>query len=149
MEQIVSVRGPELTTEQLHRLLRLRVDVFVVEQECPYPEVDGLDLLPTTTHVWSGGQEVASTLRLLDAEGPHGPLVVGRVVTAPEHRGEGLAARLMEWVLAEHGHRRLELEAQSHLAGWYSRFGFERTGPDFDWDGIEHTPMAREGQGSA
>lgn len=144
MENLFSVPGPQLAAAQLYALLRLRVDVFVVEQECPYPEVDGKDLLPTTTHVWVEREgEVATTLRLLDADGPTGPLVVGRVVTAADHRGAGLAAELMEWVLEQHGDRELELEAQSHLAGWYGRFGFERTGEDFDWDGILHTPMTR------
>lgn len=150
MENLHEVPGPALTADQLHRLLRLRVDVFVVEQECPYAEVDGRDLLPTTTHVWvEEGSEVASTLRLLDAGGPDGALVVGRVVTAAPHRGAGLAARLLERVLDAHGHRRLELEAQAHLAGWYERFGFVRAGADLDLDGITHTPMVRVPGGAA
>lgn len=140
------VSGPALSAAQLHALLRLRCDVFVVEQECPYAEVDGRDLLPTTTHLWVedevGG--VAATLRLLDADGPGSQLVVGRVVTAPEARGRGLAARLVEQVVAEHGgERSLFLEAQSHLVGWYARFGFVRDGEDFDLDGIPHAPMVR------
>lgn len=152
MLNVIACPGPDLSAAQLHGLLKLRVDVFVVEQECPYPEVDGLDLRPTTTHVWvERDGQVASTLRLLDADGEAGPLVIGRVVTAPDHRGTGLAAELMGWVLERYGRRALELEAQSHLAGWYERFGFVRTGPDFDWDGIAHTPMERRpsvGQGA-
>ncbi|WP_374928803.1 GNAT family N-acetyltransferase [Kytococcus sedentarius] len=152
MVDVISRPGPQVTASELHDLLRLRVDVFVVEQECPYPEVDGLDLLPSTTHVWATREgELACTLRLLDPHGPEGALVVGRVVTAPGHRGAGLAGDLMRWVLEQHGQREIELEGQSHLVGWYERFGFTPAGAELVIDGIPHTPMRRPagGDGSA
>src|SRR3954452_17962156 len=82
-----------LTPFEVYGLCRLRVDVFVVEQECPYPELDGRDTEPTTVHVWleSDGQ-VAATIRVLDDGASK---AIGRVATAAVFRGRGLAARLM------------------------------------------------------
>ena len=132
----------DLTTAQLYAVLRLRVNVFVVEQECAYPELDGRDDEPTTEHLWVDVDgEVAAYVRVLD----DGDLArIGRVVTAPGHRGHGYAARLITRALERIGHRRTEIGAQVQLEQWYARFGFERCGPDYDEDGIMHLPMIRE-----
>lgn len=134
------VPGGELTTRQLHDLLRLRVDVFVVEQDCPYPELDGRDLQPGTTHLWvdSGGQ-VAATLRLLTEPDCHR---IGRVATSVDHRGRGHAATLMNRALAVCDGP-IELDAQTYLRDWYQRFGFAQNGDEFVEDGISHVPMRR------
>ncbi|QBI22089.1 GNAT family N-acetyltransferase [Egibacter rhizosphaerae] len=126
----------------LYRLLRLRVDVFVVEQGAAYPELDGRDLEPTAVHCWieRDGEPVAY-LRVLDEAG--GGSRVGRVVTAPSARGEGLATRLVEHVLERCCTPPVRLGAQSHLAEWYGRFGFVRTGETYEEDGIPHVPMER------
>jgi ElaA protein len=128
----------------LHDVVRLRVDVFVVEQACPYPELDGRDVEPGTEHVWvaAAGLPVAAYLRVL-AE-PDGARRVGRVVTHPSARGRGLAALLLSDVLSRHADVPLVLDAQAHLEAWYARFGFAATGPAFDEDGIAHVPMRRE-----
>src|SRR5687767_7739245 len=91
-------RFAELTPFELYGLCRLRVDVFVVEQECPYPELDGRDLEPATEHLWfeADGLPVA-TLRVLDDGGSR---AIGRVATAAGWRGHGLAARLMAGALS-------------------------------------------------
>ena len=66
------------------------------------------------------------------------------MVTAPAARGRGLAGVLVQQVVADHGAATaVVLDAQSHLAGWYARYGFVRDGEDFVEDGIPHTPMAR------
>ena len=131
----------DLDTTILYALLKLRTDVFVVEQRCPYPELDGRDLEPATEHLWfeAGGVPVA-TLRVLDDGAER---AVGRVATAAGWRGRGLAARLMEEALASYGHGSLHLGAQAYLEGWYERFGFRRSGPDYVEDGIPHLPMRR------
>src|SRR5947199_7435359 len=87
-------RGSELTAAQLYDILELRVEVFVVEQECPYPELDGRDLPDSTIHLWytEDGKPLAYLRILTDPDG--GPARIGRVVTAKEHRGRGLSARL-------------------------------------------------------
>ncbi|WP_422631827.1 GNAT family N-acetyltransferase [Pseudokineococcus basanitobsidens] len=137
----------------LHALLRLRVDVFVVEQACAYPEVDGRDLEPGTEHVWHVGDgavrpgelvAVAAALRVLvEPGGSAAPRRIGRVVTAPTARGRGLASVLVQDVVARHGDVDLVLDAQAHLQGWYARHGFEPVGEEFLEDGIPHVPMRR------
>jgi ElaA protein len=135
-------RFAELTGAEVYALCRLRVDVFVVEQQCPYPELDGRDLEAATEHLWVevDGDPVA-TLRVLDDGASR---AIGRVATAAGWRGRGLAARLVGRVLADHGSGPLTLGAQAHLEGWYARFGFRRDGEPYVEDGIPHVPMRRE-----
>ena len=113
-----------------------------MEQQCPYPELDGRDLEPATEHLWFEAEgEVVATIRVLD-DGP--TRAIGRVATAPGYRGAGLAARLIELAVADHGDVPLTLGAQAHLEDWYGRFGFRRSGPGYVEDGIPHVPMRRE-----
>jgi ElaA protein len=142
-----SARLRELDPVTLHDLLRLRVDVFVVEQECAYPEIDGRDADPTTEHLWVEVDGVpVATLRVLQDLGPSGPAWrIGRVATHAEHRGQGYAAALVSEALRRTGDAPVEIEAQTYLEEWYARFGFVRTGPDFLEDGIPHLPMRRPG----
>ncbi len=131
----------ELTPAVLYGLLRLRVDVFVVEQRCPYPELDGRDLEPGTRHVWldRDGAPVAY-LRILDE--PDGAARIGRVCVAAAARGGGLARTLMRHALDLVGPRGCVLDAQSYLVGFYAGLGFTATGPEYvDEDGIPHVPM--------
>ncbi|WP_420368347.1 GNAT family N-acetyltransferase [Curtobacterium sp. L1-20] len=125
----------------LHEILRLRQDVFVVEQGCAYPDIDGRDLEPGTVQFWAGQGSVDATLRLLRE--PDGTERIGRVATAEASRGQGLAARLIEAAIAETRSPRIAIDAQAHLEQWYARFGFVRSGEDFVEDGIPHLPMAR------
>ncbi|NKQ56814.1 GNAT family N-acetyltransferase [Amycolatopsis sp. K13G38] len=135
----MNVAGTELTAAQLYEILRLRVDVFVVEQNCPYPELDGRDLLASTRHFWTEG--FASYLRVL-AEGD-GNFRIGRVVTAKQARGQGLAARLMTAALARIGDADSVLDAQTYARGFYAKFGYVAEGEEFDEDGIPHIRMWR------
>jgi ElaA protein len=132
----------ELTPATLYELLRLRVDVFVVEQECPYPELDGRDTEPGTRHVWvaEGGPPLAY-LRVL-AE-PDGAARIGRVCVARAARARGLATELMAAALQLVGPRPCVLDAQSYLTGFYTGLGFTPTGPEYLDDGIPHVPMTR------
>ena len=125
---------------------RLRQQVFVVEQECPYPDLDGRDPEPGTCHVLArDGDRLVGYLRVLD-EGDH--LRIGRVVAAPEARGRGLGDVLMRAALEVVGDRPSVLDAQSGLASWYARWGYVVTGPEFDEDGVLHVPMRRDGHPS-
>jgi len=138
-----TARFAELTGAEVYGLCRLRVDVFVVEQQCPYPELDGRDVESATVHVWfeddAGG--VAATIRVLDDGDTR---AIGRVATAPAHRGKGLAAQLMAAGIALCEGVPVTLGAQAHLEDWYARFGFRRSGPGYVEDGIPHVPMRRE-----
>ncbi|MDO5493428.1 MAG: GNAT family N-acetyltransferase [Nesterenkonia sp.] len=143
MVTIRSSRFADLDPRTAYRLWQLRIDVFVVEQECPYSELDGRDMEPDALHLWveDDGAPVGC-LRILEDSGS---ARIGRVVVARTHRGRGLAAELMRATLELVGERRCVLDAQSHLTHWYARFGFAPSGPEFLEDGIPHTPMTRSG----
>lgn len=133
--------GPDLSAQELHNLLRLRVDVFVVEQACAYPELDGRDLLDTTVHGWitESGEIVAAIRLLFDEEPPR----IGRVVTRSDQRGQRLAQRLLQAAHERCGPTGSFLEAQSYLAEWYTEQGWTVSGGEFIEDGIPHMPMRR------
>jgi len=134
------VRGHDLTAAELYAVLRLRAEVFVVEQDCSYLDPDGHDLAPSTTHLWleGDGGEMTSYLRVLPA--PGGGARIGRVVTPAQHRGQGLAGQLLDAAL-DGAERPVVLDAQSHLVAMYERHGFSVDGDEFLDDGIPHRPM--------
>jgi ElaA protein len=135
------VAGTEITATDLYALLALRVDVFVVEQECPYHELDGRDLLASTLHLWVDDERgPRAGLRLLDD--PQGRRI-GRVVTRKDQRGLGLGRQIMEWAHEVTGSHVTVLDGQSHLRAFYEGLGYEVTGPEFIEDGIPHVPMRR------
>lgn len=134
-----SASGSDIEPAALYALLRLRSEVFVVEQRCAYLDLDGRDLEPSTLHLWveSGDAEVLACLRVLrDDAGAS----IGRVVTRADARGRGHAGGLIRAAL-DRGGRPMTLRAQAHLAAWYRRFGFVPTGAVVIEDGIPHTPM--------
>ncbi|MCW2604927.1 MAG: hypothetical protein JWN61_3062 [Pseudonocardiales bacterium] len=129
----------------LYNILRLRSEVFVVEQECAYVDIDGRDLEERAVQLWIARDgQILATLRLL-WDGPRAARI-GRVATATSARSAGLAARLMERALKLAEADRAEtvvLDAQARLEPWYARFGFVRSGPNFLEDNIDHVPMTR------
>ena len=120
----------ELTVPQLYALLKLRSEVFVVEQQCVYQDVDGDDLVGENRHLlgWRDGELVAHA-RILKSEEMYDPVVIGRVIVSPAARGEKLGHQLM---------------AQAHLQSFYAHFGFTPVTEVYDEDGIPHIGMARE-----
>lgn len=136
---------PELGPLDVHALYKLRVDVFVAEQDCPYAEIDNVDVDPATTHLLARGPgqgptELAATLRVFGDDVMH----LGRVCTAPEWRGQGIAAQLIRMGLELCGDRPVEIGAQSYLEQWYEQFGFVRSGPEYLDERIPHIPMRRD-----
>jgi ElaA protein len=121
-------------------LWKLRQDVFVVEQDCPYPDLDGRDIAPETRHVVLEDDHglVLGCARVLD-DGD--TWRIGRVALHVTVRGKGLADELMEAALQVCPNRDVVLDAQSPLSDWYARFGFAVSGPEFLEDGIAHLPM--------
>lgn len=138
----------DLGKEQLYALLKLRSDVFVVEQKCAYPDLDGQDLDGDTHHLmgWENDQLVAY-LRLLDPQSQGGDVVIGRVVTAPAGRGKGLGHAMMEQALKQAEKHwpqvPIYLSAQAHLQGYYGRYGFVVAGEEYLEDDIPHIGMRR------
>jgi ElaA protein len=138
----------DLDAATLYELLKLRVEVFVVEQACPYPELDGRDLSAETRHFWLEGAdgEVISTLRLME-EHPGGQKAfrIGRVCTKRSARGHGHTNRLLQAALAEVGDYPCRINSQTYLAEMYIHHGFVRDGQEFLDDGIPHVPMVKAG----
>jgi ElaA protein len=142
MTQLYVATPDSLDVPTLYALLHLRHDVFVVEQQCPYRELDGRDLEPGTRHIWIGPsrEEPLAYLRLL-AE-PDGSARIGRVCTAGPARGAGLSSQLMVATLELIGEGTpCVLDAQSYLVDFYKRFGFAVAGDEYVEDGIAHVPM--------
>lgn len=123
-----------------YSLWKLRQDVFVIEQDCPYPDLDGRDLEPETRHVLLQEDDgvVLGCARVLDDVDVWR---VGRVALHRTARGRGLADQVMRAALEICPDRDVVLDAQAPLAGWYATFGFEVSGPEFLEDGIPHLPM--------
>jgi ElaA protein len=139
-----------LDAETLYRNLQLRSAIFVVEQRCPYQDLDGRDLEPAAEWLWATEDgRLLATLRTLRE--PDGTVRIGRVATDPAARSRGIAGRLMEFALHRLGDSvHIVLDAQSYLESWYQRYGFRRCGEEFVEDGIPHVPMRRSGRpGSA
>lgn len=127
---------------EVHDLLALRSQVFVVEQACPYLDPDGRDTELGARHLWfeGEGRRVLACARVLDDGDARR---IGRIATHPDHRGRGLAAQLIDRFLAT-TEGPWVMDAQAHLAEWYGRFGFVAAGPDYVEDGIAHIPLRRE-----
>jgi ElaA protein len=130
----------DLDARTLYNILALRAAVFVVEQTCIYLDPDGRDLEPDARQLWiEQDGSVVATLRML--RDPDGCARIGRVATAIDARGRGLADALMRRALVLAPTGDVVLGAQSYLADWYARFGFVRDGADYLDDGIPHLPM--------
>lgn len=135
-----------------YRIAKLRQEVFVLEQDCVYLDLDGRDLEPTTVQVWAETSSgvIASSVRILNEDDKQpGLRSIGRVVTAPTHRGLGIAAAVLNAAIEACGEHPIQIHAQSYLTEWYARFGFRTNGEEFLEDGIPHTPMRRQPSAAA
>ncbi|WP_039058758.1 GNAT family N-acetyltransferase [Enterobacter sp. Bisph1] len=139
----------ELSVAELYALLKLRCEVFVVEQTCPYLDIDGDDLIGENRHIlgWQDDRLVAYA-RILKSNDDLSPITIGRVIVSAGVRGQKLGYQLMECALRsceQHWPQHaLYLGAQAHLQSFYGRFGFVPVTDVYDEDGIPHVGMARE-----
>ncbi|WP_417763276.1 GNAT family N-acetyltransferase [Shewanella sp.] len=140
----------ELSTAQLYELLQLRVDVFVVEQSCPYPELDGKDCLPATLHLLGTDSQgkLQAYARLVPPGVSYPELSIGRVVVAANARGQGHAQQLMQQAIAECARvwpqQAITIGAQQYLLAFYQSFGFKCVSTGYLEDGIPHIDMRRD-----
>ena len=139
----------ELTLPELYAALRLRSEIFVVEQNCPYLDLDGLDEAAFHLLGRTETSELAAYTRLLP-KGVSYPdyASIGRVVVAQSVRGGGLGQALMRESIRHcerlFGAGPIKIGAQQYLERFYQEFGFEQCGDGYDEDGIPHLPMLRE-----
>lgn len=128
----------ELSKEELFAILRARQDVFVVEQECAYHDIDDIDL--SCVHVFAmEGEKLVACLRYFPMEEDPEVIRIGRVLTTVRHRGYG--EEIMKYALKTIPEKRLYLEAQVYAIGFYEEFGFRVDSEPFDEDGIPHVKM--------
>ncbi len=136
----------EFSPRELYTMLKMRTDVFVVEQKCPYPELDGKDIETLHLRLLSGGELLASA-RIDGSPLPPSPVIIGRVLVSPDHRGKRLGEALMTETIAAcerlfSGHP-IALSAQSHLRRFYETFGFVAVSEEYLEDDIPHIDMER------
>jgi ElaA protein len=140
-------RLDEFSAVDLYAMLKLRVDVFVVEQHCPYPELDGNDLDCLHLRLLDG-DDLLACARLWRPTLGHHPRI-GRVAVSPDHRGKRLGEALMREAIAEvekrHPGEPIEISAQSHLQKFYGSLGFEVISEEYLEDDIPHVDMLRRG----
>ena len=141
----------ELTVLDLYELLRLRQEVFIIEQNCPYPDADGKDVYAHHLLGWNasppGHPELLAYLRVLPPGVSYPELSMGRIVTAPAVRGSGMGKMLMEEgfrrIESAYGKQPIRISAQAHLKRFYELFGFYQVSEPYDEDGILHIEMLR------
>ena len=140
--KVVCKHFSELTASELYDILRLRVDVFVVEQNCPYPETDGKDL--DAYHLWLEDENgIEAYLRLLAPGVSYAEPSIGRVIARKRRCGIGsmLMRAGIEKMHEIHGNLPIRIEAQSYARPFYETFGFKKVSEPFLEDGIEHIEM--------
>lgn len=137
----------ELSPAELYEILRARVDIFVVEQNCPYPELDGKD--PHCLHLayWEG-EALASYLRLVPPGISYAEASIGRVITPAAFRGRGLSRRLMQEGMASIRSRwqcdSIRISGQQYLEKFYNSLGFRTVSDAYLEDGIPHVELLWE-----
>lgn len=133
----------ELTVDELYELLRVRSEVFVVEQDCVYQDMDGDD--QASVHLWlTEGDKTVALCRVCPAGTHMQEVSVGRVITTERGKGYGKAIMLEGIKTArEHfGAKRIDIEAQEYAHGFYEQVGFKQSSEPFILDGIPHIRMS-------
>jgi len=136
----------ELSTTELYKILQVRIDVFVVEQNCPYPETDGYD--EKALHLWAEKDgEIAAYCRIFAPEIKYEFASIGRVLTNQNVRrqnfGKGLMKIALDIIETRFKTSKIQISAQDYLLNFYADFGFQSTGNSYLEDDIPHTEMLR------
>lgn len=135
----------ELTVSELHNIMKLRCEVFVVEQNCVFPDIDGRD--PYSLHLcgWLHNQLLVAYCRILPPGVAYTEASIGRVASHPAYRRTGWGRVLMQKAIdhchAEWGNGPIKIGAQQYLVGFYQSFGFEICSEPYVEDGIMHVEM--------
>ena len=132
----------ELNIDELYEILRLRVDVFVVEQACPYPEIDGID--KEAYHIFAKENgEIAAYARIYKE---NDEIHLGRVIAKIRGQGHGnlILNEAIKAAYDKYGNEKIHIEAQTYAKDFYAKAGFEQRSEAFMMDGIEHVKMVLE-----
>lgn len=134
----------EVTKEELYSFTKLRIAVFVIEQDCPYPEFDDKD--QKSWHVWTEHEgEVIAYVRIVEPGASYDDISIGRVVVEKQWRSTGLGVELMKvsmnFIERELGSQPIRISAQEYLKNWYSKLGFVQVSEVYLEDDIPHMEM--------
>lgn len=134
------------TPRELYAVLAARIEVFVVEQDCPYQDLDGLDTDAMHLIGWDG-DVVAAYVRVLLPDVKYAEPAIGRVITAKTHRGSGAGQKVMslaiDYLNQTFPGQGIRISAQAHLERFYAQFGFARVSETYLEDDIPHIEMLR------
>lgn len=135
----------ELSLDEFHDLIALRIDIFVVEQDCPYSELDGKDKIADHLIGLDENNRIIATARILPPGAAYEFVAIGRVVVHESTRGTGAGHQLLEesknFIATKYGEVSIMLSAQKHLENYYEAHGFKSTGKEYLEDGIPHVEM--------
>ena len=135
----------KLSLDHFHDIIALRIKIFVIEQDCPYQDLDGKDKLAHHLFYTNNEDEVIAATRILPQNISYTEVSIGRVVVDESCRGTGLGHLIMEesinFVKDEFGQVDIRLSAQKHLENYYRKHGFKSTGKAYLEDGIPHVEM--------
>jgi ElaA protein len=135
----------QLTLNEFHDLISLRIRVFVIEQNCPYQELDGKDKLSFHLIMRNDSGEIIGTTRILPQNISYPEIGIGRVVIDEKYRylklGHALMKESLQFIRTEFPDQNIKLSAQTHLCEFYASHGFVSTGKEYLEDDIPHTEM--------
>jgi len=138
----------DLTVDEYFELLHLRVAVFVVEQDCPYQEVDEKDRQSFHLFGRAKNGEIVAVTRVLPKGVSYPEISIGRVALKKEFRGQGIADTLMietfNFIENEYGQQPIRISAQEYLLNYYNKHGFVQVGTGYLEDYIPHLEMLRK-----
>ena len=135
----------ELNLDDFHDIIALRIKIIVIEQDCPYQDLDGNDKLAFHLYFKDEKNQIVAATRILPQNIAYDEVSIGRVVVDKSSRGTGLGHELMEqsmvFVQSQFGAADVRLSAQKHLENYYEKHGFKSTGKEYLEDGIPHVEM--------
>lgn len=144
---VICKKFNELTLEELYEILKLRSEVFVVEQKCIYNDIDGKDLTSSHIMIKENGK-IKAYLRALQPGVSYEDASLGRVLVSPDARGKGYAKIIVtkgvEYILNNFNTTKITIGAQEYLKNFYSEIGFKPISEVYDEDGIPHLDMTFE-----
>ena len=146
MRPVIIKSFEELNKAELYQIIQLRIAVFIVEQDCPYPDLDDMD--QDAQHLWiEDAGEIVCYLRVNPAGSRFDEPSLGRIVTKKSHRNRGLAEKLIKKAIdlvCEKESRAIRISAQCYLEKYYEKFGFIKASEEYLEDNIPHIEMLKD-----
>jgi len=146
MRPVIIKSFEELNKAELYQIVQLRIAVFIIEQDCPYPDLDDMD--QDAQHLWiEDAGEIVCYLRVNPAGSRFLEPSLGRIVTKKSHRNRGYAEMLIKRAIdlvCEKESRAIRISAQCYLEKYYEKFGFIKASEEYLEDNIPHIEMLKD-----